>query len=150
MQVPECCLYGVQTMRGVENFPISMFHLSDCPSFVKGLAITKLGAAMANHRLGLLTDEQFNAISQACREIMDGKHLDQFPVDMIQGGAETQRTVPSRPTTPIPQPSIWVSTWRWPAYASIWRCLSSRCVPKALNLPRLSRWAAPSSKMPCL
>lgn len=89
MQVPDNCLYGVQTMRGIENFPISMFHLSDCPSFIKGLAITKLGAAMANHRLGLLTDEQFDAIAQACREIMDGKHHDQFPVDMIQGGAGT-------------------------------------------------------------
>lgn len=88
-QVPECALYGVQTMRGLENFEISKFHLSDYPSFVRGLAITKLGAAMANHELGLLTDEQFAAISQACREIMDGGHLEQFPVDMIQGGAGT-------------------------------------------------------------
>ena len=88
-QVPECALYGVQTMRGIENFEISKFHLSDYPAFVKGLAITKLGAAMANHELGLLTDEQFVAISQACREIMDGKHLEHFLVDMIQGGAGT-------------------------------------------------------------
>lgn len=88
-QVPDCALYGVQTMRGIENFEISKFHLSDYPSFVKGLAITKLGAAMANHELGLLTDGQYNAIAQACREIMDGKHLEHFPVDMIQGGAGT-------------------------------------------------------------
>ncbi len=89
MEVPECALYGVQTLRGVENFEISRLHLYDYPEFVKGLAITKLGAAMANHELGLLTDEQYNAIAQACREIMDGRHLDQFPVDMIQGGAGT-------------------------------------------------------------
>lgn len=89
MEVPECALYGVQTLRGVENFEISRFHLYDYPEFVKGLAITKLGAAMANHELGLLTDEQYDAIAQACREIMDGRHLDQFPVDMIQGGAGT-------------------------------------------------------------
>ena len=89
VKVPECDLYGVQTMRGLENFEISRFHLSDYPAFVKALAITKLGAAMANHELGLLTDEQYNAIAQACREIMDGKYLDQFPVDMIQGGAGT-------------------------------------------------------------
>lgn len=89
MQVADECLYGVQTLRGVENFPISMQRLSDYPLFIKGLAITKLGAAMANHRLGLLTDQQYEAIAQACREIMDGQHIDQFPVDMIQGGAGT-------------------------------------------------------------
>lgn len=88
-QVPAAALYGVQTLRGIENFNISSFHLCEYPAFVKGLAITKLGAAMANHKLGLLTDEQYNAIAQACREIMDGQHMDQFPVDMIQGGAGT-------------------------------------------------------------
>lgn len=63
--------------------------MNEYPLFIKGLAITKLGAAEANHKLGLLTDEKFNAIAQACREIMDGKHHDAFPVDMIQGGAGT-------------------------------------------------------------
>jgi len=87
--VPACALYGVQTLRGMENFEISNFKLCNYPAFVKGLAITKLGAAMANHELGLLTDEQYNGIAQACREIMEGKHHDQFPVDMIQGGAGT-------------------------------------------------------------
>lgn len=87
--VPACALYGVQTLRGMENFEISNFKLCNYPAFVKGLAITKLGAAMANHELGLLTDAQYNGIAQACREIMDGKHHDQFPVDMIQGGAGT-------------------------------------------------------------
>lgn len=89
VEVPECALYGVQTLRGVDNFEISRFHLYDYPEFVKGLAITKLGAAMANHELGLLPDDMFEAIAKACREIMDGEHLDQFPVDMIQGGAGT-------------------------------------------------------------
>lgn len=89
LEVPECVLYGVQTLRSLENFEISKFHLYDYPEFVKGLGITKLGAAMANHELGLLTDEQFDAISQACRELIGGEHLDQFPVDMIQGGAGT-------------------------------------------------------------
>jgi len=89
MDVPECALYGVQTLRGLENFGISRFHLCDYPEFVQGLAITKIGAAMANHELGLLPDDMFEAISQACRELMGGEHLDQFPVDMIQGGAGT-------------------------------------------------------------
>lgn len=89
MEVPAEALYGVQTLRGIENFPISCFHLSDYPLFINGLAMTKLGAAVANHQLGLLTDAQYEAISQACHEILDGKHHNQFPVDMIQGGAGT-------------------------------------------------------------
>ena len=44
---------------------------------------------MANFELGLLTEEQSNAILRACKEILEGKHHDQFPVDMIQGGAGT-------------------------------------------------------------
>lgn len=88
-EVPACALYGVQTLRGLENFEISKFHLYDYPEFINGLAYTKLGAAIANHKLGLLTDEQFEAISRACREILDGKFHDQFPADMIQGGAGT-------------------------------------------------------------
>lgn len=89
MEVPAEVLYGVQTLRGIENFPISCFHLSDYPLFINGLAMTKLGAAVANHELGLLTDEQYEAIAQACKEILAGQHHDAFPVDMIQGGAGT-------------------------------------------------------------
>lgn len=82
-------LYGVQTLRGIENFRISNFHLSDYPLFIYGLGVTKMAAARANHALGLLTDEQAQAIEQACRELMDGRHYEHFPVDMIQGGAGT-------------------------------------------------------------
>lgn len=89
LEVPAEALYGVQTLRGIENFPISCFHLCDYPLFVNGLAITKLGAARANYQLGLLSDEQFKGISQACEEILAGQHHEQFPVDMIQGGAGT-------------------------------------------------------------
>lgn len=89
LQVPDTALYGVQTLRGINNFNISRFRLSEYPSFINGLAITKMAAARANHQLGLLTDAQEEAIVQACREIIDGKHHDQFPVDMIQGGAGT-------------------------------------------------------------
>ena len=89
MEVPAQALYGVQTLRGIENFPISCFHLCDFPLFINGLAMTKLGAAMANHKLGLLTDQQYEAIAHACKEILEGQHHDEFPVDMIQGGAGT-------------------------------------------------------------
>ena len=88
-EIPASALYGVQTLRGIENFEISKFHLNEYPLFINGLAITKMAAAEANHQLGLLTDSQYKAITEACREILDGKHHDQFPVDMIQGGAGT-------------------------------------------------------------
>lgn len=87
--IPQEALYGVQTLRGIENFEISHFHLNEYPDFISGLAITKMAAAKANHELGLLTDAQFKAITQACQELLDGKHYEHFPVDMIQGGAGT-------------------------------------------------------------
>lgn len=88
-EIPADALYGVQTLRGIENFPISNFHLDQYPLFIKGLAITKEAAAIANHEMGLLPDTMADAIIQACKEIIDGKYHDQFPVDMIQGGAGT-------------------------------------------------------------
>ena len=57
-EIPASALYGVQTLRGIENFPISKFHLNEYPLFINGLAITKMAAAMANYELGLLTEEQ--------------------------------------------------------------------------------------------
>ena len=88
-EIPQSALYGVQTLRGIENFPISAFHLSNYPRFIYGLAVTNMAAARDNHALGLLTDAQAQAIEQACQEIMDGQHHEHFPVDMIQGGAGT-------------------------------------------------------------
>lgn len=82
-------LYGVQTLRGIENFSISNFSLDKYPHLINALAITKAAAAKANHRLGLLTDEQYKAIDEACREILSGRHHEHFPIDMIQGGAGT-------------------------------------------------------------
>ncbi len=68
-EIPASALYGVQTLRGIENFPISKFHLNEYPLFINGLAITKMAAAMANYELGLLTKEQKDAIVLACQEI---------------------------------------------------------------------------------
>ena len=88
-ELPADALYGIQTLRGVENFSISAFRLSEYPQFINGLAYTKQAAADANHQLGLLTDEQYEGIKAACEDILAGKYHDQFPVDMIQGGAGT-------------------------------------------------------------
>lgn len=88
-ELPADALYGIQTLRGVENFAISRFRLSDYPAFLCGLSWTKQAAATANHELGLLTDEQYAGIRAACEAIRAGRYHDQFPVDMIQGGAGT-------------------------------------------------------------
>ena len=89
LQVPKEAYYGVQTQRAVDNFYITGQKMGDYPEFVKAIAYVKLAAAKTNHELGLLDDKMTDAISQACQEIIDGQFHDQFPVDMIQGGAGT-------------------------------------------------------------
>ncbi|PKP42809.1 MAG: aspartate ammonia-lyase [Bacteroidetes bacterium HGW-Bacteroidetes-10] len=88
-EVPSEALYGVQTLRCIENFDISRQLLSQYPQFIKGLGIVKMGAVLANHELGLIEDKVKDAIVEACQELIDGKHLEHFPIDMIQGGAGT-------------------------------------------------------------
>lgn len=88
-EVPAEAYYGVQTQRAIENFQISGRKLSDFPNFVKGLAYTKKAAAIANGKVNMITKEQSEAIQFACDELLAGKYVDQFPVDMIQGGAGT-------------------------------------------------------------
>ena len=87
--VPVEALFGVQTLRAAENFNISCHTLSDYPCFVKGFGYTKKAAALANHSLGLIPDEKLKVILAACDELIEGKHLEHFPIDMIQGGAGT-------------------------------------------------------------
>ena len=89
LEIPVDALYGVQTARGLQNFKISNIPMNKYPNFIKGFAYTKWGAALANHKLGLMTTEQKNAIVQACKEIIDGQHHEFFTSDMIQGGAGT-------------------------------------------------------------
>lgn len=89
-EVPADAYYGIQTLRAIENFEnISGITISDYPLYVKALAMVKWAAAKANHDLGLLSDEVTDAILKASEEIIDGQLLDQFPVDLIQGGAGT-------------------------------------------------------------
>ncbi len=88
-EVPYEAYYGVQTLRGMENFNISGVTLNFYPVFVKGLAVVKQAAARANYDLGLLDQKVFEAMDQACEEIINGKFVYHFTVDMIQGGAGT-------------------------------------------------------------
>ena len=89
LQVPADALYGVQTQRGINNYHISRKTMSDYPDFIIANAYVKLAAAQTNHSLGVINDEISGAISEACREIIDGKWHENFPIDMIQGGAGT-------------------------------------------------------------
>ncbi len=89
LHVPESAYYGVQTQRAINNFKISNHKLSHYPEFVKALGVVKLGAAQANHELGVLSDELYQAIAYASNELIKGKYADEFPIDMIQGGAGT-------------------------------------------------------------
>jgi aspartate ammonia-lyase len=88
-EIPDDVYYGVQTLRAIENFPISGVLLRRFPEFVNALAYVKKAAALANSELGVLPKPQRDAIVAACDEILAGKLHDQFVVDMIQGGAGT-------------------------------------------------------------
>lgn len=89
LQVPASAYYGVQTQRAIENFKISGQYLSSYPHFIKGLAMVKKAAAKTNYELGLLEQSLYEKISQSCDELMEGKYHQEFPIDMIQGGAGT-------------------------------------------------------------
>jgi len=82
-------LFGIQTLRGIENFNISHQKLANFPYLIHGFAYTKWGAAEANFKLGLISEAQRNGIVDACQQLLKGWHHDQFSVDMIQGGAGT-------------------------------------------------------------
>jgi aspartate ammonia-lyase len=88
-EVPADALYGVQTLRALENFPISDVKLREFPTLVSAIAAVKEAAAEANRELGLLGDPIAQAIIDACREIRAGNHHRHFRIDMIQGGAGT-------------------------------------------------------------
>ena len=89
LQVPADAYYGVQTQRAINNYKISCNHMSDYPEYVVSMAYVKWAAALANKELGALEPHIADAICAACKELTEGKFVDQFPVDMMQGGAGT-------------------------------------------------------------
>ncbi len=88
-EVPADAKYGVQTLRAMENFPITGIRLAHFPHLVRSLAMVKQAAARANHTLGMLPSEIAEAVDRACQEIVDGHWHGHFVVDVIQGGAGT-------------------------------------------------------------
>jgi len=87
--VPVDAYYGIQTLRGSENFPVTGIPISSYPVFIKAMALVKKSTAMANQELGLLDSALTGPICQACDEIISGKFLDEFHTDVLQGGGGT-------------------------------------------------------------
>ena len=86
-QVPADAYYGVQSLRGCENFRITGLKLR--PEFIISMAEIKKACAICNHAVGELDEKIKDAIVEACDEIIAGKLHDQFICDPIQGGAGT-------------------------------------------------------------
>lgn len=87
LEVPVDALYGAQTQRAINNFPISGRSMP--MAFIYALAIAKRTCAEANFKLGLLPEEKKQAIASAVEEVLGGLHDHQFPVDVFQTGSAT-------------------------------------------------------------
>ncbi|PDH29011.1 MAG: aspartate ammonia-lyase [Puniceicoccaceae bacterium MED-G31] len=87
MEVPINALYGASTQRAVLNFPISGIPMDR--ALIRAYGLIKLAAAEVNSELGLLSDEKREFITLAAKEIYDGQHYEQFPVDVYQTGSGT-------------------------------------------------------------
>ncbi|MCL1977500.1 MAG: aspartate ammonia-lyase [Candidatus Bathyarchaeota archaeon] len=86
-ELPKDAYYGIQTFRAIENFPIS--GLREPFVFIKAYIYIKKAAAIVNEEVGWLKEETANAIIQACDEVLSGKLVDQFVIDVFQAGAGT-------------------------------------------------------------
>jgi fumarate hydratase class II len=93
VNVPATALYQAQTQRAVDNFSFSKHTMP--AGFVQALAHIKQIAALTNAQLGLLEGDIANAIADAAQSIIDGKHLEQFPIDVFQTGSGTSSNMNS-------------------------------------------------------
>ncbi len=90
LQVPAEAYFGVHTQRAMNNFQISKQTISDVPEFIIGMVLTKKAAALANGEIGTIPPDIADAIVKACDHILQNEVcLDQFQVDLFQGGAGT-------------------------------------------------------------
>lgn len=88
--VPNDAYYGVHTLRAMENFKISTSQIGDIPEFVRGMVMVKKAVAMTNLQMGVISEDIARTIIDACDEVLNkGKCMDQFKVDVFQGGAGT-------------------------------------------------------------
>ncbi|MCD6543205.1 MAG: aspartate ammonia-lyase [Flavobacteriaceae bacterium] len=89
IQVPADAYYGAQAARGMANFKISDQYTNDYPDFMKAWGMIKMAAAQANTDVGKMKPEMLKLIEPACQELIDGNFIDQFKIDLYQGGAGT-------------------------------------------------------------
>lgn len=87
LQVPESALYGAQTQRAIDNFPIS--HTPMPSIFIKAMAYVKFACSNSNLELGLISEEKAAAIQAAAKELIQGQHAEHFPIDVFQTGSGT-------------------------------------------------------------
>lgn len=87
VQVPADALWGAQTQRAVDNFPVSGLPMPS--AFIGAVVRVKQAAAEANASLGYLDNEKRDAIVEACEQLVRGEYADQFPVDRYQTGSGT-------------------------------------------------------------
>ncbi|ASW09883.1 aspartate ammonia-lyase [Rhizobium sp. 11515TR] len=89
VEVPAQAYFGAQTARAIANFQISGIPIGHYPLFIKALAYVKKAASAANCELGDLPEDKCRAIALACDDIAAGRLIDQFSLDVFQGGAGT-------------------------------------------------------------
>jgi aspartate ammonia-lyase len=89
IKVPAEAYYGSQAARGMENFQISGQYNNDYPDYMKAWGMIKLACARANTDVGEMQASKLKLIEPACQDLIDGKYLDQFRIDLYQGGAGT-------------------------------------------------------------
>ena len=84
--VPADALYGIHTVRAVENLGFSGRTLANYPDYIRALATVKKAAARANRDAHVIDARRQDAIERACDALIRGEHLAQFPIDMLAGG----------------------------------------------------------------
>src|SRR4029453_4841018 len=87
--IPDTAYYGVQTLRGKENFHITGIPMSLEPNFIKAFGYVKKAAALANRHLGALDKKVADGSAKAWNRVVAGEMRDQFVTHFIQGGAAT-------------------------------------------------------------
>jgi aspartate ammonia-lyase len=89
IKVPANAYYGAQAARGMDNFQISGQYINDYPDFMKAWGMIKMACAQANTDAGKMKPEVLKPIEEACKELIAGKFINQFTIDLYQGGAGT-------------------------------------------------------------
>ena len=146
-EIPADAYYGVQTLRGKENFYITGIPMSLEPNFVKSFGYVKKAAALANRDLGVLDAKIADAIAAACDRLIAGEMRDQFVTDLRSSGSVTRKASTStsaRTTTSISASRPTISIRRHSASRS--RCgsratsrRSAACRTRSTQRPRSSR-----------